>query len=77
MIIGLADKKLSTRTDDFWIAPSASVIGDVQLGDKSSIWFNSTIEETMNLSLLVMVQTFKITLYYTQTQVVRALLKIM
>ena len=43
MIIGLADKKLSTRTDDFWIAPSASVIGDVQLGDKSSIWFNSTI----------------------------------
>ena len=43
MIIGLADKKLSTRTDDFWIAPSASVIGDVQLGDKSSIWFNSTL----------------------------------
>ena len=43
MIIELVDKKLSTRTDDFWIAPSASVIGDVQLGDKSSIWFNSTI----------------------------------
>ena len=43
MIIGLVDKKLSTRTDDFWIAPSTSVIGDVQLGDKSSIWFNSTI----------------------------------
>ena len=48
MIIGLADKKLSTRTDDFWIAPSASVIGDVQLGDKSSIWFNSVVRADVN-----------------------------
>ena len=43
MIIDLGDKKLKTAGDDFYIAPNAVVIGDVQLSKDSSIWFNATL----------------------------------
>ena len=39
MIINLGDKKLKTADDNFWIAPNASVIGDVILERDTSIWF--------------------------------------
>ena len=43
MIIDINDKSLTTENDDFWIAPDATVIGDVQMARDSSIWFNCTL----------------------------------
>ena len=43
MIIDLGDKKLKTADDNFWIAPNASVIGDVVLERDASIWFNAIL----------------------------------
>jgi carbonic anhydrase/acetyltransferase-like protein (isoleucine patch superfamily) len=43
MIIELGDKKLKTSGDDFFVAPNATVIGDVELAKDASIWFNATI----------------------------------
>ena len=43
MIIDLNNKSLTTENDDFWIAPDATVIGDVQMAKDSSIWFNCTL----------------------------------
>ncbi|MFN7902316.1 MAG: gamma carbonic anhydrase family protein [Holosporales bacterium] len=31
-----------------WVAPGAAVIGDVTLGEKSSIWFNCTVRGDVN-----------------------------
>ena len=41
MNIKLGDKKMKTDGDDFWIAPNATVIGDVILKKDASIWFNA------------------------------------
>ena len=43
MIINFDDKKLTTDGDDFWIAPNATVIGDVHLLKDASIWFNAVV----------------------------------
>ena len=43
MIIDLGNKILQTDGDDFYIAPNATVIGDVQLSKDASIWFNATL----------------------------------
>ena len=43
MIIDLGDKKLKTVDDNFWIAPNASVIGEVNLERDASIWFNAIL----------------------------------
>ena len=43
MIIDLGDKKLKTAYDNFWIAPNASVIGEVNLERDASIWFNAIL----------------------------------
>ena len=43
MIIELDGKKLSTDGDDFWVAPNATVIGNVIMEKDSSIWFQCTI----------------------------------
>ena len=43
MIIDLGDKKLKTVDNNFWIAPNASVIGDVNLERDASIWFNAIL----------------------------------
>ena len=43
MIIDLGDKKLKTADDNFWIAPNASVIGEVNLERDTSIWFNAIL----------------------------------
>jgi carbonic anhydrase/acetyltransferase-like protein (isoleucine patch superfamily) len=34
---------------DAWIAPGATVIGDVEIGSKSSIWFGCTVRGDMNV----------------------------
>ena len=43
MIIDLGDKKLQTSDDNFWIAPNASVIGEVNLERDASVWFNAIL----------------------------------
>ena len=43
MIIDFNNKSLSTENDDFWIAPDATVIGDVQMAKDTSIWFHCTL----------------------------------
>ena len=43
MIISLSDKKLKTVGDDFYVAPNATVIGDVQLSKDASVWFNAIL----------------------------------
>ena len=43
MNIDLGDKKIQTDGDNFWIAPSASVIGEVILRKDASIWFNAVL----------------------------------
>jgi carbonic anhydrase/acetyltransferase-like protein (isoleucine patch superfamily) len=43
MIYTLGDKRVETADDDWYIAPSASVIGLVRLGSRASIWFNCVL----------------------------------
>ncbi len=43
MIYNLGDKRVSFKSDDYYIAESAHVIGDVEIGTGSSIWFNAVI----------------------------------
>ena len=43
MIYSLGDKKLKESSVDFWVAPNAAVIGDVELRKNSSVWFNATL----------------------------------
>ena len=43
MIYNLGEKKLSTNNDDFWVAPSAAVIGSVVLKANASVWFGATL----------------------------------
>ena len=41
-IYSLANRK-PTLGHDAWVAPNATVIGDVQLGDNASIWWNAVV----------------------------------
>ena len=43
MNIDLGNKKLKTDGDNFWIAPNATVIGDIHLAKDASIWFNAVL----------------------------------
>jgi len=43
MIYTLGEKSLKTDGDDFYVAPTAAVIGDVTLMKDASIWFGSTL----------------------------------
>ncbi len=43
MIFSLGDKKLKVSSTDFWVAPNAAVIGNVELKRNSSVWFNATL----------------------------------
>jgi carbonic anhydrase/acetyltransferase-like protein (isoleucine patch superfamily) len=43
MRYALGDIQPTTLTDNFWIAPSADLIGDVVLGDRVSVWWNATL----------------------------------
>jgi len=39
----LGDSRVETAGDDFWIAPTAVVIGKVKLGKKASIWWHAVV----------------------------------
>ena len=43
MNIDLEDKRLKTNGEHFWIAPNATVIGNVILDKDASIWFNAVL----------------------------------
>ncbi|HNX24447.1 MAG TPA: gamma carbonic anhydrase family protein [Spirochaetota bacterium] len=43
MIYNLGDKRVSFKSDDYYIAESAHVIGDVEIGNGASVWFNAVI----------------------------------
>ena len=49
MIIDFDNKKLETDGDDFWIAPNATVIGDVKLLKDASVWFNAVLRGDIEL----------------------------
>ena len=39
----LNEMQIKTKSEDWWLAPSASVVGNVSLGHDVSIWFNVTV----------------------------------
>jgi carbonic anhydrase/acetyltransferase-like protein (isoleucine patch superfamily) len=43
MIYTLGGKKVETADDDYFVAPSAQVIGLVRLGSRASVWFNCVL----------------------------------
>lgn len=43
MIYDLGDRKVEFDSDEYFIAPSADVIGSVKIGHQASIWFNVTV----------------------------------
>ena len=43
MIYNLGDRKVEIRTDDYFIADNATVIGSVVLEQNASIWFNAVL----------------------------------
>ena len=49
MIINFDNKQLKTDGDDFWIAPNATVIGNVELLKDASVWFNAVLRGDVEL----------------------------
>jgi carbonic anhydrase/acetyltransferase-like protein (isoleucine patch superfamily) len=43
MIYTLGERKMETASDDYYVAPSAQVIGSVRIGVAASIWFNCLV----------------------------------
>ncbi|MCX7628719.1 MAG: gamma carbonic anhydrase family protein [Geminicoccaceae bacterium] len=43
MIYRLGEYELETESEDFWVAPTAVIIGRVKLGREASIWWNCVL----------------------------------
>ncbi len=43
MIYNLGDKRVRYKSENFYVANGAHVIGDVEIGEDVSIWFNAVI----------------------------------
>jgi carbonic anhydrase/acetyltransferase-like protein (isoleucine patch superfamily) len=43
MVYNLGDRKVSFKSNDYFIAESADVMGDVEIGNNVSVWFNAVI----------------------------------
>lgn len=43
MIYTLGERRIETVGDDYFVAPSADVIGSVRLGRWASVWFNAVL----------------------------------
>jgi carbonic anhydrase/acetyltransferase-like protein (isoleucine patch superfamily) len=43
MIYTLGDRRIETAGDDWYVAPTASVIGTVRFGVRASVWFNCVL----------------------------------
>lgn len=48
MLYDLGPHRVQTVGDDFFVAPSASVIGRVFLGRHASVWFNAVVRGDVN-----------------------------
>ena len=48
MIYDLGSHRVQTIGDEFFVAPSASVIGRVHLGRDASVWFNAVLRGDVN-----------------------------
>ncbi len=42
-IFSLGERRLTHDTDDYFIAPTATLVGSVHMGHASNIWFNCTL----------------------------------
>lgn len=42
-LIGFSDKKPNLRSRTVFVAPNASVVGDVTVGENSTIWYNAVV----------------------------------
>ena len=43
MLYSLENVKVRFESDEYFIAPNATVIGNVRIGDQASIWFNAVV----------------------------------
>ena len=43
MIYNLGDKRVKFKSENYYVANGAHVIGDVEIGDNVSVWFNAVI----------------------------------
>ncbi len=43
MKFALGDARVTTDGDDYWIAPTAVVVGQVRLGRNASVWWNAVL----------------------------------
>ena len=48
MIYQLEDRRVRLRGETHFIAPSAALIGSVELGDRCSVWFNAVLRGDMD-----------------------------
>ena len=69
MFYDLEDKKVKNSGDN-WVAPNATIIGNVALEKNSSIWFNAVLRGDIENILLVKDPMFKMEVFYIQIQVV-------
>ena len=52
MIYTLDQHRVKTVGDNFYIAPNATVLGQVELGEDVSVWFGAVIRGDVELSLI-------------------------
>ena len=43
MIYSIGSRALELKGENYWIAPNATVIGSVVLGNNATIWFNAVL----------------------------------
>ncbi|MCL2155054.1 MAG: gamma carbonic anhydrase family protein [Leptospirales bacterium] len=48
MVYRLGDKSVTFKSNDYFIAESADVMGDVEIGNNVSVWFNAVIRSDSN-----------------------------
>jgi carbonic anhydrase/acetyltransferase-like protein (isoleucine patch superfamily) len=48
MVYNLGDKRVTFKSNDYYIAESASVMGDVEIGHNVSVWFNAVVRSDSN-----------------------------
>ena len=68
MFYDLKDKKPKNSGEN-WVAPNATIIGDVTLEKNSSVWFNAVIRGDNENIHVEKVQMFKTEVFYILTQV--------
>ena len=60
-----------------WIAPSADLIGNIEIAEDSSVWFGCVIRSDVNEVRIGKIQIFKIYHVFIQIQIQKQLLVIM